>query len=80
MVGRFQFSPSVIILFIVFNNSTYTASIVPQLAITETLLITAVGPVEDGTKLRASLSILLFYIDIVLTVDVEDGPSFGASG
>lgn len=43
MVGRFQFSPSVIILFIVFNNSTYTASIVPQLAITETLLITTVG-------------------------------------
>ena len=43
MVGRFHLSPSVIILFIVFNNSTYTASIVPQLAITETLLITTVG-------------------------------------
>ena len=80
MVGRFQPRPSVIILFIVFNNSAYTTSIVTQLAITETLLITAVGPVKDGTKLRASLSMFPFYIDIVLTVDVEDGPSFGASG
>ena len=77
MVGRFHLSPSVIILFIVFNNSTYTTSIVTQLAITEALLINAV---EDGTKLRASLSIFPFYIDIVSTVDVEDGQSFGASG